>query len=180
MPTRTDFLACLAALLAGCATPPAEKSPAPATPAARDLADLSLAAMRLQAQMDRQVEEYQTRPRKRFIGARASEYRFAAYEEKWRARVESVGAANFPPEARGRTANLRVTVSIRSDGAVESIEIDRSSGDKVLDSAVLNIVRQAAPFEPFPPEIARDTDLLVISRTWFFGPGGALTGRGEP
>ena len=37
----------------------------------RDLADLSLAAMQLQAQIDRRIEEYQKRPRKKFIGARA-------------------------------------------------------------------------------------------------------------
>jgi protein TonB len=29
----------------------------------------------------------------------------------------------------------------------------------------------AAPFAPFPPDIRRDTDLLVITRTWFFGHG---------
>jgi periplasmic protein TonB len=172
-------LACLA-LLAACATPADEKPAAAVAPTERDLADLSLAAMRLQAQIDRQVPEYQVRPRKRFIGTRASEYRFAAYEEKWRAKIESVGAANFPPEARGRTANVRVTVTIRADGTVESIEIDRSSGDKVFDSAVMRIVRQAAPFEAFPADIRRDTDLLVITRTWFFGSGGAVTGRGEP
>ena len=48
-------------------------------PRGRDLADMALAAMRLQAQIDKQVEEYQKRPRKKFIGANAAEYRFARY-----------------------------------------------------------------------------------------------------
>jgi protein TonB len=26
----------------------------------------------------------------------------------------------------------------------------------------------AAPYPPFPPEIARDTDVLEITRTWIF------------
>ena len=143
-----------------------------AQPNGRDLADLALAAMRLQAQIDRQIDEYQKRPRKRFIGANAGEYRFAQYEEDWRVKIERVGTLNYPAEARGKLyGNLRLTVSIRSDGSVESIELDRSSGLKVLDAAAFKIVRMATPFAAFPPDIKRDTDLLVITRTWFFGQG---------
>jgi protein TonB len=141
-------------------------------PNGRDLADLALAAMRLQAQIDRQIEEYQKRPRKRFIGANAAEYRFAQYEEDWRVKVERLGTLNYPAEARGRIyGNLRLTVTLRPDGSVESIELDRSSGLKVLDAAAFKIVRMAGPYAPFPPDIRRDTDLLVITRTWFFGQG---------
>ena len=143
-----------------------------AQPNGRDLADLALAAMRLQAQIDRRIDEYQKRPRKQFIGANASEYRFAQYEEDWRIKVERIGSLNYPPEARGKLyGNLRLTVTIRPDGSVESIELDRSSGLKVLDAAAFKIVRMATPFAAFPPNIRRDTDLLVITRTWFFGQG---------
>jgi protein TonB len=141
-------------------------------PSGRDLADLSLAAMRLQAQIDRQTEQYQKRPRKKFIGARAAEYRFAQYEEDWRIKIERVGTLNYPAEARGKHyGSLRLTVTIRPDGTVESIELDRSSGLKVLDAAAYKIVRMATPFAAFPANIRRDTDLLVITRTWFFGQG---------
>ena len=151
---------------------PATAAPAPPQPSGRDLADLSLAAMRLQAQIDKQIEEYQKRPRKKFIGARAAEYRFAQYEEDWRTKVERVGTLNYPAEARGKAyGNLRLTVTLRPDGSVESIELDRSSGLKVLDAAAFKIVRMAGPFAAFPADIRRDTDLLVITRTWFFGQG---------
>jgi protein TonB len=141
-------------------------------PSGRDLADLSLAAMRLQAQIDRQIEEYQKRPRKQFIGARAAEYRFAQYEEDWRMKIERIGSLNYPAEARGKFyGNLQLTVTIRADGTVESIELSRSSGLKVLDAAAFRIVNMATPFAAFPPDIRRDTDLLVITRTWFFGQG---------
>ncbi|HEU4352185.1 MAG TPA: TonB family protein [Burkholderiales bacterium] len=143
-----------------------------AQPSGRDLADLTLAAMRLQAQIDRQIQEYQKRPRKQFIGANAAEYRFALYEEEWRVKIERVGTLNYPAEARGKTyGNLRLTVTIRPDGSVDSIELDRSSGLDVLDAAAFKIVRMATPFAAFPPDIRRDTDLLVITRTWFFGQG---------
>lgn len=150
-----------------------ERAEEPATqPSGRDLADLSLAALRLQAQIDRQIEEYQKRPRKKFIGARAAEDRFAFYEDAWRVKIERIGTLNFPAEARGRTyGNLRLTVTIRADGSVESVELDRSSGLKVLDSAAFKIVRMATPFAAFPPDIRREYDQIVITRTWFFGQG---------
>jgi len=158
-------------------TSPPEPARAPApdpTPqvSGRDLADLSLAAMRLQAEIDQRIEQYQKRPRKRFIGARASEYRFAQYEESWRLKIERIGTLNYPAEARGKLyGNLRMTVTIRPDGSIETVDLDRSSGLKVLDEAAFRIVRMASPFAAFPPEIRKDTDLLVITRTWFFAQG---------
>ena len=83
---------------------PGAEEPA-AQPSGRDLADLALAAMRLQAQIDRQIDEYQKRPRKKFIGARAAEYRFAQYEEDWRAKVERIGTRQLP--GRGARQALR-------------------------------------------------------------------------
>ena len=174
-PARADVLAQMRAVQSRVpATPPREQGVEEqgARTSGRDLADLALAAMRLQAQIDRQIEEYQKRPRKKFIGANAGEYRFAQYEDDWRVKVERVGTLNYPAEARGRIyGNLRLTVTIRPDGNVESIELDRSSGLKVLDAAAFKIVKMATPFAAFPPDIRRDTDLLVITRTWFFGQG---------
>jgi len=42
---------------------------------------------------------------------------------------------------------------------------------KVLDAAAFKIVQMASPFARFPADIRSDTDLLVITRTWFFGQG---------
>ncbi len=138
----------------------------------RDIADRSLAMLQLQAQIARQTQAYQERPRKRFIGANTREYRFAQYEEDWRAKIERVGTVNYPAEARGKLyGTLRLTVTIRPDGSVESIDLDRSSGQKVLDQAAFRIVQMAAPFAVFPTDIRKDTDLLVITRTWFFAQG---------
>jgi periplasmic protein TonB len=138
----------------------------------RDMADRSLAMLNLQAQIARQTQAYQERPRKRFIGANAREYRFAQYEEDWRAKIERVGTLNYPAEARGKLyGTLQLTVTIRPDGTVESIELNRSSGLKILDAAAHRIVQMAAPFAVFPDSIRKDTDLLVITRTWFFAQG---------
>ena len=145
-----------------------------ATPQAsgRDIADRALAMLSLQAQIARQTQAYQERPRKRFIGANTREYRFAQYEEDWRSKIERVGTVNYPAEARGKLyGTLQLTVTIRPDGSVESVELNRSSGLKILDAAAFYIVKIAAPFAAFPPEIRKDTDLLAITRTWFFAQG---------
>lgn len=153
-------------------TPVDETTP---QPSGRDLRELALAAMKLQAQIDKRHEEYQKRPRKQFIGANASEYRFAHYEEEWRNKVERVGTLNYPAEARGKLyGSLRLEVALRPDGNVESIRLERSSGLKVLDEAAFRIVRMAAPYGEFPADIRKDTDLLIITRTWFFGQGDAV------
>lgn len=144
-------------------------------PSGRDLRELALATMKLQAQIDKRHEEYQKRPRKQFIGANASEYRFARYEEEWRNKVERVGTLNYPAEARGKLyGSLRLEVALRPDGNIESIRLERSSGLKVLDEAAFRIVRMAAPYGEFPADIRKDTDLLIITRTWFFGQGDAV------
>ncbi|MEN9356570.1 MAG: hypothetical protein RL695_741 [Pseudomonadota bacterium] len=145
--------------------------PTPPTPTSVTGADLAMSAMamaRLQGQIDRQTEEYNKRPRKKFIGARATEYRFAQYEEDWRQKVERIGNLNYPAAARGKLyGTLVVTVEIRSDGNIESITLDRSSGKKLLDEAAIRIIRQSAPFPSFPASLS-DVDIIGITRTWSF------------
>ena len=140
------------------------------SPEARDLIERSLEIERLEAQIRREFQAYQERPRRRFIGARAQEYRFAHYIDTWRAKVERIGTLNYPAEAREKRiyASLRLTVAIKANGEVEAIEINQSSGHKFLDRAAERIVRLAAPFEPFPAAIKSDTDILHITRTYTF------------
>jgi protein TonB len=47
------------------------------------------------------MEEYNQRPRKKFIGARVEEYRFAQYVEDWRQKIERIGNLNYPDAAKG-------------------------------------------------------------------------------
>ncbi|TAH45520.1 MAG: energy transducer TonB [Betaproteobacteria bacterium] len=146
------------------------EQPAP-TPAVSglDLLDSAAAVARLESQIDRNLDELARRPRTQFIGARAREYRFAQYVEDWRQKVERIGTLNYPDAARGRMyGSLLLSVTIRADGSVERVGVHRSSGHKVLDEAAVRIVRMAAPYAPFPPDIRRDTDLIEITRTWTF------------
>ena len=145
---------------------------------AADLLQRSLDIARLSAQIDQDHDNYQKRPKRKFVGARTREYRFARYVEDWRIKVERIGNLNYPEAARkGKLyGNLQLTVSIRADGSLESIEINRSSGEKILDEAAINIVKLSGQggFAPFPPNISKDTDILHITRTWVFAPSDRL------
>ena len=147
----------------------------PAKVSGADLADSAAAIARLEAKLDKQLNEYSKRPRKKFIGARTKEYRFAQYVEDWRQKIERVGTLNYPDSARGKLyGSLLMSVVIRADGTVGRITIHRSSGHPVLDQAAENIVRLSAPFSPFPPNIRKDTDELEITRTWTFTNADAI------
>jgi periplasmic protein TonB len=136
---------------------------------------------RAQAEIAKQISDYQKRPRKHHFMPSASEYRFARYVEDWRARVEKIGNENYPNDARGRFYGaLRMTVAIRKDGSVADAMIDQSSGLQVLDRAARRIVQLAGPYPPFPPEIARDTDILEITRTWIFTNDQLATRSAKP
>ncbi len=147
--------------------PVSESVPAAADTGSVEQATRQLA--RMQAEIAKQISDYQKRPRRHHFMPSTSEYRFARYVEDWRARVEKIGNEHYPEEARGKIYGaLRMTVAIRKDGTVAEATIEESSGAPVLDRAARRIVRLAAPYPPFPPDIARDTDILEITRTWIF------------
>jgi protein TonB len=165
---------------AAAVTPPVAKpteAPDPVElPSSTEQMQRTLEALRLEAQIAKEMDAYEKRPKRRFVGARAAEYRFARYVEDWRLKVERFGNLNYPEVARARKlyGSLLLTVGIRADGSLESIAVDRTSGQKILDLAATKIVEMASPYAPFPPDIKRDTDILYITRTWTFAPGDAL------
>jgi periplasmic protein TonB len=149
----------------------AEQRDAPTDPEqAQELVVKQLEIARLEAQIKEQYQQYQERPKRQFIGARTKEYRFAQYVDVWREKIERIGNLNYPEEAKSKRiyGSLQLTVAIKANGEVESIEVNKSSGTKVLDDAARRIVALSAPFEPFPANIKRDTDILHITRTWTF------------
>jgi periplasmic protein TonB len=145
-------------------------------PSTQELVQRTLEAIKLEAQIAKEMEAYQQRPKRRFLGARTEEYRFARYVEDWRGKVEKIGNLNYPEAARSQRlyGSLLLTVAIRADGSVEYVEINRSSGKKILDAAAVRIVQLAAPYAAFPQDIRRDTDIIHITRTWTFTRGDEL------
>jgi protein TonB len=125
----------------------------------------------LEAELDQQTRTYADRPRvRRLTAASAKQAVDAAYLLDWRQRLEAVGNKYYPEASirYGIYGDLRLLVVIRQDGSLEDIRVLSSSGYAVLDEAAIKIVRMAAPFAPFPPELSATTDKLEIIRTWQF------------
>jgi periplasmic protein TonB len=135
-----------------------------------ELDQRKLEIQKLEAQIARQMDQYQKLPKRKFIGARTEGVVYAQYVDEWRQRIERIGTRNFPDEAKrqGIFGSLLLTVSIRADGSVEKVEIERSSGHELLDRAARRVVELASPFAPFPSAIRKQYDILSITRSWSF------------
>lgn len=94
----------------------------------------------------------------------------AGYLDGWKRRIERVGTLNFPNEARRRSmsGNPVLEVAIRSNGTLESVVVRGSSGHRELDQAAVNIVKLAAPFDPFPPAMKAKYPVLRFAYEWQF------------
>lgn len=121
------------------------------------------------AALKAQIERYNAQPRQQFIGPSAREASYARYVEAWRQNIELIGTTHYPPQARGKIyGSLQLTVHIRKDGSLDRIDIDTPSSEPILNLAARRIVQLAAPFAPLPPDVAKDADILAITRTWHF------------
>ena len=131
----------------------------------------SFAIANLSAEIQEKLESRAKRPRRKYVSATTKEYRYAAYMEAWRAKVERIGNINYPEEARRRGIHgaVMLDVALNRDGSVAAISVRRSSGVTVLDDAAIRSVRLAAPYDPLPPEIRNEVDVLHVTRTWKFG-----------
>jgi protein TonB len=123
------------------------------------------------AALEKRVEDYNKRPRRKFITPSTREVVYAGYYVNWRERIEKVGTENYPPEARGKIyGDAIVTVSILANGQIESIDVDRAS-HPVLKKAAERIVKLSGPFKPFTPEMAAQYQVFVITTRFVFTRG---------
>ncbi|MEZ2416768.1 energy transducer TonB [Luteibacter sp. RCC_6_2] len=144
-------------------------------PVSDDEVQRKLEMAKLAAEVRDQSQAYAKRPKKKFISSNTREYVYAAYMKGWVGRVERVGNLNYPDEARrqGLHGELVLTVGLNRDGSIKSMDVIKSSGQKLLDDAAQRIVRLAAPFPALPSDKTR-VDELYITRTWQFLPGNVL------
>lgn len=138
-------------------------------PPGADDQDSDAVIARLQAQIDKQISDYNKRPKRLTYGVNAVGVSYARYVDDWAARIEKIGTERYPPEARGKLYDsLIITVEIDRTGSVVDVIINRRSKHEALNRAVRKIVLAGAPYAPFSAEMARDGDILQIVRTWTF------------
>lgn len=147
--------------------------------ATTDEARLEQQAAQLAAEVRKESQAYAKRPHKKYISASTKEAAYAAYMRGWVDRIERVGNLNYPQQAReqGVHGDVMLTVGLKRDGSIDSIDVVQSSGYSVIDKAAIAIVKLCAPFPPVPADSKEKVDILYITRTWEFQPGDVLKTR---
>jgi TonB family protein len=103
-----------------------------------------------------------------FFKALPGKSRLTPYLQDVSARIERAAVANYTEDLKDRSGQVRLTFAIRADGTVKEVLLDQGSGSLALDLAADRFVRSAAPFPPFPRELAADTRVVYLTRTFEF------------
>lgn len=155
------------------APPVTEKEKPDPAPTGADLIESSKAIARMAAEITQTIDDQNKRPKKTFITPSTREVGYAEYYKTLQRRVEEVGTLNFPQKnGRKLYGELVVYIPIFQDGTIYmkdgGARVERSSGNPALDEAALAIVRRAAPFGKFPPNmLSHDKDDLWVIITRF-------------
>ena len=97
----------------------------------------------------------------------------APWLDAWRRKVERLGTLNFPEQlVTGRETAPVLEIEVLADGRLRDARVRRSSGNPALDQAALQILRQAAPFPPFPEALAKSAPSVRFAYEWRFEAGG--------
>lgn len=138
-----------------------------------DLVESARALARMTAEITQTIEDQNKRPRKTYITPSTQAVGYAVYYKAFQKRVEDMGTVNFPQrDGKKLFGELIVYIPIFQDGSIYEKEggarVEKSSGDPDLDKAALRIVRRAAPFGQFPPNmLSGDRDDLWVIITHF-------------
>lgn len=131
----------------------------------------------LEAELSRRLSPEGRLPRRAVLSASSAKtVAFAYYYDAMRQKIEAYGNTFFPRvQGRPLYGSLVLTVSVDAEGRIasnskgrEGIELSRSSGIPELDRQAIAIVRAAAPYGPFPPEMRRQLDILDWVSTFEF------------
>lgn len=116
-------------------------------------------------------------PRQLVTSVDTRESNIAGYLDRWKRKIEAIGVKYFPEKGimQGLSGSPTLEVTINASGQLGEVLVRNSSGSKILDQAALNILRRAAPFEPFPEAIRVDFDQLRFAYKWQFTEVGAET-----
>jgi protein TonB len=155
------------------APPVTEKDKPDPARTGEDLLESSKAIARATAELSTTIEDQNKRPRKTYITPSTQEVGYAMYYKTMQKRVEEIGTLNFPQkDGRKLYGELVLYIPIFQDGTIYvkdgGVRIEKSSGNPALDAAAIAIVRRAAPFGKFPPNmLSTDKDDLWVIITRF-------------
>jgi periplasmic protein TonB len=151
------------------AMPPADPKQARSNPEAAAREEKRRHLVKLLAEIEKRINEENSRPKKRYISPSTREEVYAVYYDSLRRKIEERGTTNFP-ELAGRKmyGELTMIVTVNHDGKVIDTEVVESSGNRTLDRRAATIARAAAPFGRFNEAMRRKADeIVVVSRFKF-------------
>lgn len=125
----------------------------------------------LVSELSREKQLYAKRPRINHIDTLSAKSSVEAkYIKDWVQKVEIVGNINYPDQAKRRklSGTLILSVLVNHDGRVISSILQQESGQKLLDESAMKVIKLAAPFRQFPPEMREEYEQLMITRTWVY------------
>lgn len=153
----------------------------------QDGADASESAkeiLRREAEIAKNIEDYNKRPKKTVISPSTREAGYAMYYDALRQRIERTGTLNFPQkDGKKLYGELVISIPIYQDGTIYEkdggLTVDKSSGNPALDEAAKRIVRRSAPFGKFPQNmrsVGKD-DVWVLVTNFRFTREGELEAK---
>jgi periplasmic protein TonB len=124
---------------------------------------------RLLAEIEKRINEENSRPKKRYISPATREEVYAVYYDSLRHKIEDRGTQNFPEAAGNKLyGELTMIVTVNHDGRVISTQVVETSGNLTLDRRAQTIVKNAGPFGHFNDGMrARADQIVVVSRFKF-------------
>lgn len=108
-----------------------------------------------------QLEKYHQRTRRLQVASTDSMPALAAYLKGLRARLAD-GTRTFSSKLNASSA-VTMTLSILGDGTLKRVELDRSSGNALLDRKLLAAVNQLGHLESLPPTVRAGFDVVEVT-----------------
>ncbi|MGA8754443.1 energy transducer TonB [Candidatus Deferrimicrobium sp.] len=102
----------------------------------------------------------------------APEIQYISYFASIKRKIELVWQYPYEAAVAGIQGELAIDFVIARSGAVNSIDLVRGSGSKILDDEAIRAIRKAAPFDPIPAQYKIPS--LQIRGRFVYIHGGAL------
>ena len=117
----------------------------------------------LLAQIEKRINEENSRPKKRYISPSTREATYAIYYDALRRRLEEKGTQNFPTlNGRKLYGELIIIITVNHDGRVLDTEIVQGSGNSALNVRAQAIAMASGPFGHFTPEMRAKADQIAM------------------
>lgn len=113
-----------------------------------------------QQQATEEVPETTALPKADTVGPQFTQAASNLYDARVAGHLKSF--VRYPSEARGASGTVVVRFEINPTGDVLHSEVQRSSGNRILDQEALETLQRASPFPPFPAGKLKPKESYIV------------------